>query len=753
MKPKTTIVLVVLLAVVIAGYLIITRSAPPAGPGTTTTADRLIDLDPAAVDTIRVERGDRQYTLGRIDGAWTQTEPTRFGVESFRVEDLLNAAADMEVVESFTPGSGDRPALAELELEPPTATVVFDDTTLHLGRLTIGGRAYATVAGSGTVAVVPDRLHRFVADTSVNDLRTRTLDGAAASGLERLDVAWQAPSVGGVSPDETEATRFSLIKQDGEWYLGEPTANRADRATIADYARRLAGLRIDGFIDDDGDLATFGLDQPHETYVAYQSARKVPGDDPSEAPPVLGTLRVGNPADFAGDLRFATWSIGDTPSTLVFTLNDTDLDDLRQSPDHFRDPSLLATDAAAITSVTLQGPAVTPITVLRDGAAFAFAPTDGTPPPAYAVDSQVAFDWFNSLAGLTADTFAPLPPDDATPDATIAIVTTTDLSPTAIQLYRQAIEATDDAQAPPAVWLAVVADESAARVLSDDRVSSLTITPLALRNLDVFDLRPADIQRVTLTGPGWAELTLRREDGVWFGEDGVTLDAAAADRLVASLATLRAAEWIEPTHDQWRSRNAQAAVDIATESGEPVTRVLSFNPESGLALLDGQADEAFALMRLPASVVDRLSAELRDTALLDFPVNRIARVTLTRDGDTLTIDRPAIGPVVASGDLADDTDDAQATRLLETLAGLEAERFAPAPAPETVTDALAEWQIVLDDGTTRRLAAYRDPDDPSRTLWCTAGPDGTRWFTLRVADANALGLPVDDGDAAADDMK
>ncbi|MEM9252371.1 MAG: DUF4340 domain-containing protein [Planctomycetota bacterium] len=751
MKPKTTIVLVVLLAVVIAGYLIITRSAPPQGATNTPTAsERFLDLDTADVDTIHVERGDRAYTLSRIDGTWTQTEPTRFGVEPFRVEDLLNAAAALEVVESFTPGADARPTLAELDLDPPTATVTLDDTAVLLGRRTIGGRGYATVAGTDTVAVVPDRLHQFVADTSINDLRSRTLEAASAAGLEAIEVAWQEPAV---ADSAGKTTGFVLRKVDGEWQLGDSPADRVDRAAVADYARRLGSLRISGFIDDDADLAPFGLASPRETYITVEPAVAMSDPDADTSPDQTRTLRIGNTADFAGDLRYATWSIGQEPSTLVFTLRDGDLTELRKTPDDFRDPRLLAIQPEAIASVAVDGPITTPMTVLRDGAAFAFAPTGDAPPPGYAVDSQDAADWLDTIAGLTSDVFTPLPANGVEADATLTLTTTTEVEPIAIRLYRN-LASDDAAETPdaPGAWLAVVGDESAARALTQTQLESIVLPPLGLRNRDALDLRPSDMQAITLTGPGWAELTLRRGNDSWASASGEAIDIAAVDRLVAALATLRAAEWLEVIADDPPDLPATAVITVTPDDADATTHTLRFNPTSAMALVDETPDRATAVMRLSATAIDRLSSELRLTELLDFSVDRVAQVTLTRDGRTLTIDQPTIGPRATSGDLAGAFDDAAVTRLLETLAGLEAQRFAPTPNPDAVSEERAEWRITLDDGSTRRLAAYADPADPSRTLWCTAGPGGTRWFTLPVADGNALGLTAGDADAA-DDIK
>jgi len=758
MNAKTTIALVVLLAVALGGYLLITRTAPPPGSVTPSADERLIELDAEAVDTVRVERGERRYTLGRTDAGWTQSQPTRFPVQPTRIDDMLAMATGLEIVESFTSGSEDRPTLAELELEPAIATVAFNDTVVKLGRLTIGGRGYAMLEGGATVAVVDDGLHAFVTDTSINDLRRKTLEAPTAGRLERIELAWRPDALAeeeGQTP--AEPVELALTKRDGEWYLGEGTDNRADRSAVADFARELGTLRIDGFIEDDADLGKFGLAEPREAYTVIESRRAVsdPATDEIERPR-RHTLRLGNTADFAGSLRYATWSVGDEPSTLVFTVRGESASDLRMTGNDFRAPGLFAVEPAAVASVSITGEAAAPVTVLMDGSAFAYAETGEVALPAYGVDSQRAAEWLDTLTGLESDGFAPLPPDADEADATIELTTTGRPDPIVIELYRRPGSVEGDAETVEDVageWLAVVDGESVARALSEAKVASVLLEPLALRDRDVLDLRPGDVTELTLTGPGWAPLTVTRGDEGWSADDDVAVDEAAVDRLVGSLATLRVGGWIEPSYAQWRAMTAAAALTYLNEDGTTSLRVLSFDPACGLARLDGDEEVAFAAMELPESVLDRLTSELRRAEVLAFSVDELRQVRLTRSEGSLTVTRPAIGSVTSSGPLAGEFDESARTRLLETLAGLETDRFVPEPDPERLGPAVAEWQIELSDGTTRRLAAYRPDGGTGELVWCTAGPEGTRWFRLAVADANAVGLPIDTSEEAARDVK
>ncbi|MEO0587822.1 MAG: DUF4340 domain-containing protein, partial [Planctomycetota bacterium] len=743
----------VIFAIAVGGYLFVINQAPPAAP-VAQGPDRLLDIDAEAVQRITVTRADRAYAITRDangDG-WRQSEPIAFPLQPFLVDDLLAAAAELEVAESFEPGTQDNPALADIGLDPPDASVTVDDATVHLGRQTLGGRAYAQLDGSTEVALVADRLHKFVANTPISDLRQRTLNPPAAGSLESIAITVNEPPV-------ERTTR--LTKQDADWSVGESVTtdgtrvelgvDRADRQAAADLVRQLGFLRIGGFIDDAGSLADYGLDEFKDQFTLVE-AQPVLTEADTEGPAAADAfiLRIGNPADFAGTLRYAAVSYDTAagamdaqPHHVVFTLQEADIAPLRKSIDDFRSRSLFELDPVSVTAVTRTGTLAEPVTILKDGGAFAFAPVGDTPAPAFGADAQTATEWFTAIAGLTNDAFAPRPPADATPAMTLEITST--VTP-GVAATMRVYETTDEQDADAPTFLAVVDDESAARVLTAEQVDQLTTSTLDLRNRDVLDLRPSDIATLSVAGPGWAPLTVTRTDEGWTAEDGSALNIEAIDRLVASLATLRVTGWI-PATDTAAWATAIADLGMATPEVPPVN--LAFDATTGLATLNADPTDADAHMQLPESVLARLTAELRDRTLLAFAVDQIASVTLRRGDDTLTIDQPVIGPITTSGDAADTLTDADARRLLETLAGLEAQRFAPTPDPETLTTAVAEWQIALHDGSTRRLAAY--PANNGSTLWCTADDAPVRWFRLPIADGNALGMP--EGNVSADDIK
>ncbi|MEM6331814.1 MAG: DUF4340 domain-containing protein [Planctomycetota bacterium] len=755
MNAKTTVALVVIFAIGIAGYLFVVNQAPTAAP-VAVGPNRLLDIKPDEVQHIAVTRGDRAYAIARDANAdgWRQTEPIDFALQPFRVDDLINAAAALDIAESFTPGTQGKPALGEIGLDPPDATVTIDDATVLLGRQTLGGRAYAMLEGADQASLVPDRLHKLVASTSIRDMRQRTLDPPAAGSLQHIAITVTEPPSQRIT---------SLRKQDADWNVGESVTtddtrvelgtDRADRQAAADLVRQLGFLRIGGFIDDAGSLADYGLDEFKDQFMLVEARplalAQQTEDDETKAPDTF-ILRIGNPADFAGTLRYATVYRGTAEPGLdaqeqhvVFTLEEADIAPLRKSIDDFRSRSLFELDPVSITSVTRTGTLAEPVTVLKDGGVFAFADVGDTPAPSFGADAQTATEWFTAIAGLTNETFAPLPPDDATPALTFEIAAT--VTP-GIAATMRIYETSGDQDADTPALLAVVDNESAARVLTAEQVDQLTTSTLDLRNRDILDLHPADIATVSITGPGWAPLTATRIEDGWAADDGSSLNAEAIDRLVASLATLRVTGWT-PATDTASWATATVALGMATPEAEPVT--LAFDTASGLATLNADPSDAAAHMQLPESALARLTAEPRNRALLAFAVDQVASVTLRRGDDTLTIDQPVIGPIATSGDLADTFADADARRVLETLAGLEAQRFAPTPDPETLAPALAEWQITLRDGSTRRLAAY--PSDTGATLWCTADDAPVRWFRLPIADGNALGLP--EGDASPDDIK
>ena len=127
------------------------------------------------------------------------------------------------------------------------------ELTVHLGRKTLGGRAYAQLGESKPV-VVDQSMHR------------RAID--ADDKLWRDIRLFPDFSIDGISIErDINGERLVLEQVGGMWVMREPVSTRVDQAMLREWVGRLAAARVQSFVlDDPSDLAMFGLHDPVATF-------------------------------------------------------------------------------------------------------------------------------------------------------------------------------------------------------------------------------------------------------------------------------------------------------------------------------------------------------------------------------------------------------------------------------------------------------------------------------------------------------
>src|SRR5690606_26233404 len=111
-----------------------------------------------------------------------------------------------------------------------------------------------------------------------------------------------------------------------------------------------------------------------------------------------------------GDLYFATWSEGDAPSPVVFTINKSSVEDLRKPVDDLRDPRMVTTEPEEVKELKLTHAGQTTLHLVRDpDVGF----TLGELQPGYGVDYDTATNLIEAVTKAEATGYeANFKPDD-----------------------------------------------------------------------------------------------------------------------------------------------------------------------------------------------------------------------------------------------------------------------------------------------------------------------------------------------------
>lgn len=721
MNFKTTLALLALLALVACYFIFVERDAQTsyerqrlAAEASDVEGTPLLDedLDAEQVEQLTIERDGRTVVLKKSGEEWTQVRPVRFALNSWTTQSVVDAALGLRYLERFQPGEDGAPTLADLGLESPRVTVTLgsgdDAPTLHLGKRSLAGHGYLTRPGDDHVYVVNDDLHDQLLDAKVEAWRKKTLASPSADRAQRVTIARPSGEV-------------TLVKQDGRWFLDEAGMERASASAVSELLSAVSTMRIEEFVADaPQDPGLFGLDSPRIVFTvqAPELAAEPAATQPAEPAAQTYTLRIGGPADLKNEAYFATWSTGDEPSPVVFTVPGPSVEKLTQPVDELREPRLLTADAQEVRELRVTRPDEPDLHLVRDtDRGFTFGDSD----PGYGVDYDAATDFIANLTATEATGYRA----NFTPSG----------EPIAVaELTLRGAGLTETLRVYPAEagegYLAVRGDEPVAYRVAADELAPLFAGRLALRDKELLHLPAGQIAQLTLERADGATFTFVRDAaatqpaaGHWSLQGEATMEQAALEGLLNALAPLRVERWLAETVEL---PGSWATLTIEPVEGSP--RVLRVDPETGRAVMS-DVETGFVL---PQAFVDRLRAEYRDRTVLPLSLEAIESVTLGTGEQAVTLRRDADQRYVAEGDAT--VDQAAAGALFDTLAGLRVERYVTPPAEGAAT-VQRTLTIAGKGGQSFTLELVQAGDQ-------TLGRLGEQWFTVDDETRKAVSAQV-----------
>ena len=213
--------------------------------------------------------------------AWTislkQGDANPWPASTAAVRAALRAASSLA-------GLGAEPA------EPPAASTRLtltetdgDGHTIDIVEGAIGGRQTVVLNGRAAVRARAELLAPLLA----GPLAWREPLAFPEAGPELTRLLIQQPE-----SETNEAAEIDLSKTGGRWLLTAPVLARASEEAVKNAIGRVAGVRVERFIDDPDDLAFANLGQP-----AFTITVETPGD--------ARRVRFGAQADAEGLLRYA----------------------------------------------------------------------------------------------------------------------------------------------------------------------------------------------------------------------------------------------------------------------------------------------------------------------------------------------------------------------------------------------------------------------------------------------------------------
>lgn len=700
---KRLTISVLLLAAALTAYLAVDLAVSPGNDGgskTSTVGEPLYDkpISDGQITRMSVTFADgKTMTVERLGAKsdWKQIEPFPFRVESWRVNRIAKAAAELRWFKQF---KGDDAAASGIDTPRFKVTIAGKhdgepfEYALQLGATVVAGQGIAKIAGGETVYAVSPSLHRV-------------LDGKKREAFLGKQLTELTPTQVDKATLITGDRSFSLASDGTAWRLTDPDNGRVDTKAADALINAIGFATVDQFVaDTDDDLQRYGLDEPTH-------ALSVEGWSGDER--FTRTLKIGRATDLKDEQFYAHFS--EVP--IVFALSTFQVDRLRKRLDDLRDKRITPTEARDVRRIELRTPADELIAAFAlEAGAWTFA----DPAPSYGLDRDAVNALLNGVTDALADGFTDAV--DFEPDAIVKLAGARSDSTETLRIARR--------ESGTAIVHRV--GEPVARIVNVKSVEPAFASAVDFRSKLVAAIAPAQIDAMVVTHapPFAATFELKRgpstddQPGTF---DLTGYDRPSIDRFVASLNPLRAASWRAEADES-------ADVTIAITLTDGSTRTLLLDTRTGGATWTATGGEA-ATFSLAGPVVDALSAELRDRTAVAVSAAQIASISLA--GTTYNRDERGMYSV-GNGTRFDQQ---AVAAMFDTAAGLRVERWIDAA---TVT-------MDRKQPTHTLTITPRDGDVIAVALWPAAQNDlnrpvgrvGDRYFTLPAGDYAKLVGPAE----------
>ncbi|NOX57247.1 MAG: DUF4340 domain-containing protein [Planctomycetes bacterium] len=557
MNFKTTAVLFVLVVgVAVTIYMLPEQNpkysddaaSPP--PIAETKTQKLLGADLGEAQLIRVSQTDsddwifeRSANDDDKEAVWYMKLPYTCKVSAWQIKSLAGKIRGLEYTSRYDGSSGNVTA-ANTGLQPPRVTVSLTDdndatTQIHIGRDEGNREAYVSLNDESAIYRVNASLKDLLKESALAYHEQKMFD-VEANDIVRIEI--QSPNDNGT----TES--YVMVKTGAEWRFEKPSPAKGHADKIRRLCSTFAAMRAQEWVAGNvSDLAQYGLASDTRTILVTAETTVDVGTNGSlvQRGPMVSThrLHLSNASPLGEDTKiYARRGDENLVATIAKNLADTFKPNLKE----WRDNRLIERDPATARSLTLTLDSKT-TQFERSGTDWKFAESRN------AADGTEVNRLLSTIKDLRAVNF-------------VAAGSQTEHG---FDKPEATIELKFDGNSPTATFTIGGFTDTISRKLTyvkaNDtiaKVKTIDIKPL-LRSASIYRDRiivalPKDrLQSITIERPAsgnWepaVSVTLEQANGEWSmtspGQHRV--DKAQMDRLLSTLANLRANEIIDVTED------------------------------------------------------------------------------------------------------------------------------------------------------------------------------------------------------------
>src|SRR5438270_2160470 len=346
---------------------------------------------------------------------------------------------------------------------------------------------------------------------------------------------------------KTPAGEMELQKKNDHWVIVKPLHTRADDQKVNDLIAQVTTARIQQFVaDDNGDLHPYGLAEPRGSLTVFaqddKSGRR--GDTDSSRGEQGQTLQIGGVPEKGKDQVYVRFS----PRAFVYTLPKKIEEILNNKPNDLRDRHFVRIDTKILDRLTIDAPGKGKTVLARKDENWTIASRNNAPANSSEVRRLIDTLQNEQVTKFVEDVASNLPKYGL--DKPLLVVTFSSF----------ASENTVEPKAGEQLFASIafgkvegdgvyarVGDEPFVVAVRRAVLDQIFTDPLQWQELSIFNFKPEQIHRVSLTTDKECVL-VRGSNNQWSWAKGSgAINQTNLQSLLNTLSTLHAVRWVGST--------------------------------------------------------------------------------------------------------------------------------------------------------------------------------------------------------------
>jgi len=568
MKAKTTLILL-LLTGLLFGYMFFYEKKQPSTGEAKRRSENVVNISSDKVDGIVIQIGDEKIELRRKDKKWRLESPIKDQADGTLIDTILSEVEGWQKEATISPKEieTDKNRLSEYGLNKPKLRLKLTGPEMPpeilLGKdAALEGKMYVRFENSKETYVVSQTVKKSI-DKKPDDFRDKKLTDLNTTQVSRLIL-------------KTNAGELELEKKSDHWDLLRPLRARGDDQKINDLIAQITTARIQQFVADDrGDLHPYGLAEPRGAITLF-------GENDKQGQ----MLQIGAVPENQKDQVYARFA----SRGFVYTLPKKVEEVLNAKPDDLRDRHLVRIDRNNLDRLTIDASGKGKIVLARKDDNWTIASQNKTLASASEVRRLIDILSGELVTKFVEDVASNLPKYG--------------LDKPALQLTFSSFASENTAETKageqPFATIAFgkvegdnvyLGDEPFILAVRRSLLDSIFTDPLQWQDLAVFNFKPEEIHRLSLTTD--KEQTLMRgPNNVWqWAKGNGAVNQTNVQSLLNTLARLHAVRWAGAPAPAHGFDKPQLVLGFTTSVDDKAAHKLTVGAPAGNGMWFAHVDE------------------------------------------------------------------------------------------------------------------------------------------------------------------